>query len=115
MKSSQFRFRTYKIELSLTLRTSILTECFLIFRQVYDVTKFLEEHPGGDDVILSATGMRLHRNRCFVSIVVANLQHLMLISIVQVVLIPVSNMSLQPRMPLMILKMSGIHKLLETC
>jgi hypothetical protein len=25
--------------------------------QVYDVTKFLEEHPGGDEVLLSATGM----------------------------------------------------------
>ncbi|MCO5575666.1 hypothetical protein L7F22_029470 [Adiantum nelumboides] len=24
--------------------------------QVYDVSKFLDEHPGGDDVILSATG-----------------------------------------------------------
>ncbi|ONI26140.1 hypothetical protein PRUPE_1G006400 [Prunus persica] len=23
---------------------------------VYDVTKFLEDHPGGDDVLLSATG-----------------------------------------------------------
>eukprot|EP00250_Pteridium_aquilinum_P015797 c22763_g1_i1 orf=229-627(+) len=28
----------------------------LIGGKVYDVTKFLEEHPGGDDVILSATG-----------------------------------------------------------
>lgn len=25
--------------------------------QVYDVTKFLEDHPGGDDVLLSATGI----------------------------------------------------------
>jgi len=25
--------------------------------QVYDVTKFLEDHPGGDEVLLSATGM----------------------------------------------------------
>ncbi|XP_039161682.1 cytochrome b5 isoform X1 [Eucalyptus grandis] len=25
-------------------------------RQVYDVTKFLEDHPGGDAVLLSATG-----------------------------------------------------------
>ncbi|KAK1319099.1 Cytochrome b5 isoform B [Acorus calamus] len=24
--------------------------------KVYDVTKFLEDHPGGDDVLLSATG-----------------------------------------------------------
>ncbi|KAH7415610.1 hypothetical protein KP509_14G053700 [Ceratopteris richardii] len=28
----------------------------LISGKVYDVTKFLDEHPGGDDVILSATG-----------------------------------------------------------
>lgn len=27
--------------------------------QVYDVTKFLEDHPGGDEVLLSATGMML--------------------------------------------------------
>lgn len=25
--------------------------------QVYNVTKFLEDHPGGDDVLLSSTGM----------------------------------------------------------
>ncbi|KAF5799482.1 putative cytochrome b5-like heme/steroid binding domain, cytochrome b5, heme-binding protein [Helianthus annuus] len=24
---------------------------------VYDVTKFLEDHPGGDDILLSATGI----------------------------------------------------------
>ncbi len=29
----------------------------LLGLQVYDVTKFLEEHPGGDEVLLSATGM----------------------------------------------------------
>ncbi|CAI9107436.1 OLC1v1006786C2 [Oldenlandia corymbosa var. corymbosa] len=28
----------------------------LLFQQVYDVTKFLEDHPGGDEVLLSATG-----------------------------------------------------------
>lgn len=27
--------------------------------QVYDVTKFLEDHPGGDEVLLSATGTTL--------------------------------------------------------
>uniref|UniRef100_A0A9I9CNU5 Cytochrome b5 heme-binding domain-containing protein n=1 Tax=Cucumis melo TaxID=3656 RepID=A0A9I9CNU5_CUCME len=31
-------------------RSSVLIEL------VYDVTKFLEDHPGGDDVLLSATG-----------------------------------------------------------
>eukprot|EP00246_Nothoceros_aenigmaticus_P012981 TRINITY_DN4245_c0_g1_i2.p1 TRINITY_DN4245_c0_g1~~TRINITY_DN4245_c0_g1_i2.p1 ORF type:complete len:140 (-),score=24.46 TRINITY_DN4245_c0_g1_i2:1075-1494(-) len=32
-------------------------DCWLIINgKVYDVTKFLEEHPGGDDVLLSATG-----------------------------------------------------------
>jgi len=33
------------------------TDCWLIIHgKVYDVTKFLEHHPGGDDVLLSATG-----------------------------------------------------------
>lgn len=27
-----------------------------MFAQVYDVTKFLEDHPGGDEVLLSSTG-----------------------------------------------------------
>ncbi|CAM6025843.1 unnamed protein product [Sphagnum compactum] len=32
-------------------------DCWLtIDGKVYDVTKFLEEHPGGDEVLLSATG-----------------------------------------------------------
>ncbi|KAF8392030.1 hypothetical protein HHK36_022370 [Tetracentron sinense] len=32
-------------------------DCWLIINgKVYDVTKFLEDHPGGDDVLLSATG-----------------------------------------------------------
>ncbi|XP_038891897.1 cytochrome b5-like [Benincasa hispida] len=32
-------------------------DCWLIISgKVYDVTKFLEDHPGGDDVMLSATG-----------------------------------------------------------
>ncbi|XP_059432404.1 cytochrome b5-like [Corylus avellana] len=32
-------------------------DCWLvIFGRVYNVTKFLEDHPGGDDVLLSATG-----------------------------------------------------------
>lgn len=29
---------------------------FNLLKQVYDVTKFLEDHPGGDEVLLSATG-----------------------------------------------------------
>ncbi len=29
-----------------------------VLLQVYNVTRFLEEHPGGDDVLLSATGTR---------------------------------------------------------
>jgi len=28
--------------------------------QVYNVTKFLEDHPGGDDVLLSSTGLYKH-------------------------------------------------------
>ncbi|RAL42244.1 unnamed protein product [Cuscuta campestris] len=32
-------------------------DCWLIIEgKVYDVTKFLEDHPGGDEVLLSATG-----------------------------------------------------------
>ncbi|KAJ6850079.1 cytochrome b5-like [Iris pallida] len=32
-------------------------DCWLIIGgKVYDVTKFLDDHPGGDDVLLSATG-----------------------------------------------------------
>jgi hypothetical protein len=30
---------------------------FFLGFQAYDVTRFLEEHPGGDEVLLSATGM----------------------------------------------------------
>jgi cytochrome b involved in lipid metabolism len=30
---------------------------FYFSLQVYDVTKFLEHHPGGDDVLLSASGI----------------------------------------------------------
>ncbi|XAR58722.1 hypothetical protein NMG60_11014221 [Bertholletia excelsa] len=32
-------------------------DCWLVIRgKVYDVTKFLEDHPGGDDVLISSTG-----------------------------------------------------------
>ncbi|XWS47242.1 hypothetical protein CRYUN_Cryun14cG0135900 [Craigia yunnanensis] len=32
-------------------------DCWLVIEgKVYNVTKFLEDHPGGDDVLLSATG-----------------------------------------------------------
>jgi Cytochrome b5-like Heme/Steroid binding domain len=30
---------------------------FVFYCQVYDVTKFLEDHPGGDDVLISSTGI----------------------------------------------------------
>jgi hypothetical protein len=30
---------------------------FYFALQVYDVTKFLEHHPGGDDVLISASGI----------------------------------------------------------
>ncbi|XP_061367838.1 cytochrome b5, seed isoform-like [Gastrolobium bilobum] len=32
-------------------------DCWLVIRgKVYNVTKFLEDHPGGDEVLLSSTG-----------------------------------------------------------
>ncbi|XP_010522424.1 PREDICTED: cytochrome b5 [Tarenaya hassleriana] len=32
-------------------------DCWLVINgKVYDVTKFLEDHPGGDEVLLSSTG-----------------------------------------------------------
>ncbi|XP_031481244.1 cytochrome b5-like isoform X2 [Nymphaea colorata] len=32
-------------------------DCWLVINgKVYDVTQFLDDHPGGDDVLLSATG-----------------------------------------------------------
>ncbi|KAH6803551.1 cytochrome B5 isoform B [Perilla frutescens var. frutescens] len=32
-------------------------DCWIVIAgKVYDVTKFLEDHPGGDDVIISTTG-----------------------------------------------------------
>lgn len=34
-------------------------------KQVYDVTKFLEDHPGGDEVLLSSTGIL--RNQACIS------------------------------------------------
>lgn len=30
--------------------------CALILSQVYDVTPFLDDHPGGDEILLMATG-----------------------------------------------------------
>ncbi|KAK3158602.1 hypothetical protein QOZ80_2AG0139250 [Eleusine coracana subsp. coracana] len=34
-----------------------LNDCWLIISgKVYDVTPFMEEHPGGDDVLLASTG-----------------------------------------------------------
>ncbi|XP_054780062.1 cytochrome b5-like [Prosopis cineraria] len=33
------------------------TDCWLVINgKVYNVTKFLEDHPGGDDALISATG-----------------------------------------------------------
>lgn len=29
----------------------------VLSRQVYDVTKFMDDHPGGDDVLLQTAGM----------------------------------------------------------
>lgn len=40
----------------LIFATSLDLLAMEIHLQVYDVTQFLEEHPGGDEVILSATG-----------------------------------------------------------
>jgi hypothetical protein len=38
---------------------------FYFALQVYDVTKFLEHHPGGDDVLISATGIEFLGLTCF--------------------------------------------------
>jgi cytochrome b involved in lipid metabolism len=32
-----------------------IVSCYLTF-QVYDVTPFMDEHPGGDEVLLAVTG-----------------------------------------------------------
>eukprot|EP00250_Pteridium_aquilinum_P034909 c8301_g1_i1 orf=348-746(-) len=45
------------LSFSLLAEHSTCEDCWLLIGgKVYDVTKFLEEHPGGDDVLLSATG-----------------------------------------------------------
>lgn len=38
------------------LTSLFVTYCFHVPMQVYDVTQYLDDHPGGDDVILAATG-----------------------------------------------------------
>lgn len=41
----------------LTSFAFLLVTCFFhLPMQVYDVTQYLDDHPGGDDVILEATG-----------------------------------------------------------
>ncbi|ONK58850.1 uncharacterized protein A4U43_C08F380 [Asparagus officinalis] len=36
---------------------NVKKDCWLImFGKVYDVTEFLDDHPGGDDVVISSTG-----------------------------------------------------------
>ncbi|MBA0768298.1 hypothetical protein Gotri_017107 [Gossypium trilobum] len=57
------RICTYVVELDLGNRFHMFEEHDLFMlvsvsfvQQVYDVTKFLEDHPGGDEVLLSATG-----------------------------------------------------------
>lgn len=37
----------------------VLLKCLFFLEQVYNVTKFLDDHPGGDDVLLSSTGVYL--------------------------------------------------------
>ncbi|KAF2282607.1 hypothetical protein GH714_043134 [Hevea brasiliensis] len=34
----------------------LLSEYFFFFDMVYDVTPFMDDHPGGDEVLLSSTG-----------------------------------------------------------
>lgn len=60
----------------MTTRTITLEECskhttedscwLVIHGKVYDVTKFLDEHPGGYDIIITNTGTGIHV-RCFMS------------------------------------------------
>ncbi|MBA0611660.1 hypothetical protein Godav_012331 [Gossypium davidsonii] len=41
-------------------------DCWLLIGgKVYNVTKFLEDHPGGDEVLLSASGMTNILGACF--------------------------------------------------
>lgn len=41
------------------MRVYALTNC-VSSAQVYDVSSYMDEHPGGDDVILETTGNILH-------------------------------------------------------
>ena len=74
-------------------------------QQVYDVTKFLEDHPGGDEVLLSATGTNFSSALC------QNLQFHRLIWVPCIDTIQIKSETLvvwQGRMQLMILRMLGI-------
>jgi cytochrome b involved in lipid metabolism len=42
--------------------------------QVYDVGSYLDEHPGGDDVILATTGIYLHFHRMKLNCIVKNIK-----------------------------------------
>jgi hypothetical protein len=45
----------FTLSLSLSLSLVIMQSVFC-HSQVYDVSSYLDEHPGGDDVVLVATG-----------------------------------------------------------
>lgn len=55
---SKIKFENYECprHALLSRSSTLCTSNFGVEEQVYDVTKFLEEHPGGDDVLLSVTG-----------------------------------------------------------
>lgn len=75
--------------------------------QVYDVTKFLEDHPGGDEVLLAATGLKQWQS-------LSNTKYLRKpVDAPDVIYGPNMIHDLQERMQVMILRMLGTAPLLE--
>lgn len=62
MPSGWFGLDSFHIQVLCRRQMGMQMLCFshahvdTLILQVYDVTKFLEEHPGGDEVLLTSTG-----------------------------------------------------------